>query len=169
MHESARLFYALWPDDATRVHLQRLQVPVVGRKLRPENLHMTLAFLGLQSKSLLPMLTTLLDRLPVQGFMLAIDRYGYFSEPRIAWAGPSESPPLLALQQSLMRALRQAQVPIRHEGTFTPHVTLARDAIRVDQPIVPGRWWHVGRIVLAQSIQLQGGVIYSPIAEKMLA
>src|SRR5437667_76833 len=43
-----RLFYALWPDAATRAALTRLQLAVRGRNMRPENFHLTLAFLGEQ-------------------------------------------------------------------------------------------------------------------------
>lgn len=169
MNETARLFYALWPDDATRAHLKRLQESVIGRKVSPEHLHMTLAFLGNQAKSLLPALARLLDTLPGQSFTLGIDRYGYFSKPRIAWAGPSETPrPLLELQQSLMQALSDAHVPFNHEGKFKPHVTLARDANSLNEPFAPGIPWRVAKIKLIQSVQVKGGVIYSPVMEKLL-
>ncbi len=170
MNDYVRLFYALWPDEATRTHLKRLQESVIGRKVNPENLHMTLAFLGSQAKSLLPALAKLLDKLPGQSFTLGIDRYGYFSKPRIAWAGPSESPPpLMHLQQSLMHELNEAKVQLKPEGKFRPHVTLARDANSLDEPFAPGIPWRVGKIMLIQSVQVKGGVIYSPIMEKVLA
>ena len=45
-----RLFFALWPEDSTRAELtaamRRLQPEVTARWVMPENLHMTLAFLG---------------------------------------------------------------------------------------------------------------------------
>ncbi len=170
MNETARLFYALWPDEQTRAHLRRLQESVIGRKVSPENLHLTLAFLGNQAKSLLPMLVRLLDKLPAQGFTLGIDRYGYFSKPRVAWAGPSETPaPLLTLQQALMEELNAARVPLKNDEKFRPHVTLARDANSLNEPFAPGIPWRVSKIMLIQSIQVRGGVIYSPIMEKALA
>ena len=170
MNEYARLFYALWPDDQTRTHLRRLQESVVGRKVNPENLHLTLAFLGNQAKSLMPMLAALIDRLPGQSFTVGIDRYGYFSKPRVAWAGPSETPaPLLALQQSLVEELNAAQVPLKPDPKFRPHVTLARDANSLDEPFAPMIPWRVSKVMLIQSIQVKGGVIYSPIVERVLA
>ena len=135
-----------------------------------DHLHLTLAFLGNQAKSLLPALARLLDKLPGQSFTLGIDQYGYFSKPRIAWAGPSETPPpLMQLQQSLMHELNEAQVQIKPEGKFRPHVTLARDANSLNEPFAPGIPWRVGKIMLIQSLQVKGGVIYSPIMEKLLA
>ncbi len=170
MNETARLFYALWPDDATRNRLKQLQESVIGRKVRPENLHMTLAFLGNQAKTLLPALATALDTLPGQSFTLGIDRYGYFSKARIAWAGPSDTPkPLLALQQSLMQVLTDARVALKADANFRPHVTLACDANSLSEPFAPCISWRVGKIILAQSMQVKGGVIYSPIMEKVLA
>lgn len=170
MNEYARLFYALWPDETTRAHLKRLQESVIGRKVNPENLHLTLAFLGNQAKSLIPALAKLINTLPGQGFTLGIDRYGYFSKPRIAWAGPSETPSsLMELHQTLMHELDKAQVPLKPEGKFKPHVTLARDANSLDEPFAPAVPWRVGKIMLIQSIQVKGGVIYSPIVEKALA
>ncbi len=170
MNEYARLFYALWPDEQTRAHLKRLQESVIGRKVSPEHLHLTLAFLGTQAKSLLPSLAKLLERLPGQSFTIGIDRYGYFNKPRVAWVGPSETPaPLLDLQQTLMHELNEAQVPLKPEGKFRPHVTLARDANSLDEPFAPMIPWRVGKIMLIQSIQVKGGVIYSPIVEKALA
>ncbi len=170
MNDHVRLFYALWPDETTRAHLKRLQESVIGRKVSPDHLHMTLAFLGSQAKSRLPALANLLDKLPGQSFTLGIDRYGYFSKPRIAWAGPSEAPPpLLHLQRSLMHELSEAQVQIKPEGEFRPHVTLARDANSLNEPFAPGIPWRVGKIMLIQSVQVKSGVIYSPIMEKVLA
>ncbi len=170
MNNDARLFYALWPDEVTRIQLKRLQEPISGRKLSSDNLHLTLAFLGNQAKSSLPTLAKLLDKLPGQRFTLEIDRYGYFSKPRIAWAGPTETPkPLLELQQSLMHELTTAQVPLKAEGNFKPHITLARDAKSLTTPFAPGISWQVGKIMLIQSLQVKGGVIYSPIMEKLLA
>ncbi len=170
MNETARLFYALWPDEETRIHLKRLQESVIGRKVNPDHLHLTLAFLGTQAKALIPALAKLVDRLPGQSFTVGIDRYGYFSKPRVAWVGPSETPaPLLALQQTLMQELNDAQVPLKPEGKFKPHVTLARDANSLDEPFAPMLPWRVDKLMLIQSIPVKGGVVYSPIAEKALA
>lgn len=169
MNDTARLFYALWPDEATRAHLTHLQEAVIGRKVSPEHLHLTLAFLGSQAKSLLPMLAALLEKLPGQRFTLHIDRYGYFSKPRVAWVGPSETPaPLHDLQQRLVQTLDKARVSLKAEGQFRPHVTLARDANSLDKPFAPMIPWRVGKILLVQSIPVRGGVIYSPIVERSL-
>ncbi len=170
MNNYARLFFALWPDELTRARLKQLQDSVIGRRVSPDHLHLTLAFLGNQAQSLMPTLAKLIDKLPGQSFTLALDRYGYFSKPRIAWAGPSETPtPLLELQQSLMQELNAAQVTVKAEGKFRPHVTLARDANSLDEPFAPMVTWKVSKIMLIQSVPVKGGVIYSPVVERSLA
>ena len=166
---TARLFYALWPDAATREALAALQAPVRGRKVPAANLHLTLAFLGRQPRASLPLLDSLLDKLPEPGLALAIDSYGYFSKPRIAWAGPSSMPdPLLWMYNALMNALDEAQVGFKSVGSFRPHVTLARDADRVENAAAPGISWPVHTVALVESIPVEGGVHYRPLAERTL-
>ncbi len=44
-----RLFYALWPDDAARAQLAQAAAALNvhdGQRVRDENLHLTLVFLG---------------------------------------------------------------------------------------------------------------------------
>lgn len=168
----ARLFYALWPDAATRDALAVLQTGVRGRKVAPANLHLTLAFLGSQPRASLPLLDSLLDTLPEQRFTLTIDSYGYFSKARIAWAGPSAMPdPLLWVYNALVNALDEAQVLYKSSGGFRPHVTLARDAERVDPQATPSPAiaWPVDTIALVESVPVQGGVHYQLLATRTLA
>ncbi len=168
----ARLFYALWPDAATCDALAALQAHVRGRKVAPVNLHLTLAFLGSQPRASLPLLDSLLDKLPEQRFALAIDSYGYFSKARIAWAGPSSMPdPLLWVYNAMVNALDEAQVVYKSSGGFRPHVTLARDAECIAPGVAPSPAivWPVTNIALAESVPVQGGVHYQLLATRTLA
>ena len=169
LQPTARLFYALWPDEATRDALAALQAPVRGRKVPPANLHLTLAFLGSQPRASLPLLDSLLDRLPGQSYTLAIDSYGYFGKPRIAWAGPASMPDsLLWMYNALINALDDAQVGFKSAGGFRPHVTLARDADRVENAAAPSVNWQVRTLALVESVPVQGGVHYLPLATRTL-
>ena len=86
---SCRLFFALWPDDATRAAFLALQGGLQGgRQVQPANLHLTLAFLGQQPAGLLPALRALPSRWADFDCLLQFDRLGYFSRPRIAWITP---------------------------------------------------------------------------------
>jgi RNA 2',3'-cyclic 3'-phosphodiesterase len=146
------LFYALWPDEATRADLARLQKRIQGRLTRPQNLHLTLAFLGPQPEALLPLLRSILTHLEIAPMELNIDRLGYFSKNRIAWAGMHTTPePLSHLQNMLAQELIRKGIPCEIGKAFRPHITLARRAdAPSDLPFLPFRW-HADQIVLAQS------------------
>src|SRR5438045_2993707 len=90
---SLRLFYALWPDETVRDALSALQAPLQGRRTQRANLHLTLAFLGMQPASLLPVLQGILQQLPQADIALTIDHSGHFAQRRIAWAGMWQIPP----------------------------------------------------------------------------
>ena len=76
-----RVFFALWPDEETRRALLRATRSAVrrcgGRATPSDNLHVTLAFLG-------PVTATLLERvcqvppLPAPAFELVFDRQGAY-------------------------------------------------------------------------------------------
>lgn len=163
--ESLRLFYALWPDAATRTALTALQATMSGNTTRHENLHVTLAFLGQQPVTLLPMLKDVLIALPKPDMTLVLNRVGYFARRRIAWAGMHlTSEPLIDLQRTLTRELSQRGVAFDERVNFKPHVTLARDtAPPADIPFEP-IVWHVQEVALVESVTHAGGVRYRVLA-----
>lgn len=160
-----RLFYALWPDDATRDALLALQMRQRGRRTRPGNLHATLAFLGEQPVTHLSFLEEILARLPNKAITLQIDRIGYFKKKHIVWAGSHAVPDtLINLQQSLADMLDEHGVDFDRRNDFTPHITLARDAEPPsDQPFEPFTW-EMKQVALVQSIQEGGRLDYEVLA-----
>jgi RNA 2',3'-cyclic 3'-phosphodiesterase len=167
--ELLRLFFALWPDDATASALMQLQSPMRGRTIPYANLHLTLVFLGQQPAARLPEFKDILARLPRTDISLILDRLGYFQRKRIAWVGPSEAPgALLALQSALVQSLRDRAVVFNSEHNYKPHVTLARDAsLPADMtfdPIV----WHAQQAVLVESVTTAEGPIYRVVASRSL-
>lgn len=167
--ESLRLFFALWPDDATRTALIQLQSTMHGRLVHYDNLHLTLAFLGQQPAALLPELKEILARLTPMTITLTLDRVGYFTRNRIAWAGMHQVPgTLLTLQQEVAQRLQQNSISFNGQHDFKPHVTLARDAsLPADiafTPIV----WQAGEIALVKSVTEAGGARYCVLASRSL-
>jgi 2'-5' RNA ligase len=154
--DRVRLFFALWPDDVTRRALQSLQHEISGRVSRPENLHLTLAFLGEQPRHRVPELQEVLNAMPPFASRLMIDVLGYFRGARIAWAGMAQPDPALMQWQGLLRAELAARrfIGPRLE-TFNPHITLARDAEKPPHTVLATPIaWLANRIVLVES---QGG------------
>ena len=167
---SLRLFFALWPDETARAALvqlqRRLTQPPGARPVAPENLHLTMAFLGMQQAPLLPQIAGILERLDVPEMRLEVDRYGCFPRARIAWAGIRPLPALAALHESLMEALKQCGIGHDKASAFRPHITLLRNAVcdggPVDQPII----WHAPRLALVRSTTMPGGPIYKVLAQR---
>lgn len=127
--DAHRLFFALWPDPASRAALAQMQQQVAGRAVPAANLHLTLAFLGRQPGAALAPLRDILDALACPAPTLSIDCFGHFSSQRIAWAGMRVPPPaLLTLQASLIERLQHAGFAPDARGPYRPHVTLARHA-----------------------------------------
>lgn len=159
-----KLFFALWPDPATRAALAQLLPLVQGRHIPPAKLHLTLAFLGQQEEARLPALLSILARLSVPPMQLQIDCLGYFARPRIAWAGMAQPPQaLLEMQAQLMAALTAAGFDPATHGTFKPHVTLAREAKQApaDASFTPVLW-NASHIALVESVMASGE--YRPVA-----
>jgi 2'-5' RNA ligase len=148
-----RLFFALWPDDATRraiARATRRAVSACGGKPTPAaNLHVTLAFLGPVAPEALVRVEAIQPP-PCAPFELALDRLGHWGRARVLWLGPSEAPAAL---RSLERDLWGRLVALgfeRERKPYSPHVTLARKARSVDADIEP-IVWHVASFALVES------------------
>lgn len=167
--ETLRLFFALWPDDATRTALMQLQAPIRGRITPYEHLHLTLAFLGQQPVSLLPMFKDILLHLQSPASDLLLDRAGYFVRNRIAWVGVHETPRALQhLYRELTEALINQGIAFDSHSPLTPHVTLVRDAAPPpDLAFAPIRW-HANQIVLVRSDTRVEGSHYEVVASRLL-
>jgi len=106
-----RLFFALWPDDEVRARLTRwsreLHALCGGRATRPENLHVTLAFLGSVEEARVAEVERAAGEVAPRAVSLVLDQPGYWKHNRIAWAGASVVPPEL---EALVSELRGALV-----------------------------------------------------------
>ncbi len=151
---TARLFLALWPTPGWAAALpQRLGLAAEaahGRMLPPQQIHLTLHFLGSVPRQRLPALVEDL-RVPFAPFDLALRRCERWPRGTLV-ALPDEPPPALAdLHAALGAALQHLGLPVEQRA-FRPHVTLAR---RYDGPVPaplasPVRW-HVTRYALVES------------------
>lgn len=167
--DTLRLFFALWPDDATRTALLQLQSPMRGRLIPYSNLHLTLAFLGQQPAALLPDAKDALSHLSSSSIPLMLDRVGYFPRNRVAWIGMHQVPAaLLSLQQELAEALQQRGIGFDKQQSFKPHITLARDASMPPDLSFAPIPWHASQVALVQSVTKAEGAVYEVIASRSL-
>lgn len=164
MNERYRLFFALWPAAALRARLSGLvsrQTHLRGKAVAPENLHMTLVFLGSVDADQKACAARVAGEIRAASFSLILDECGYWRRPRVLWVGASRIPePLQALAKQLNRRL-EACGHRPEKRDFHAHVTLLRRAVRVP-PNLLGEplHWLVQDFSLVQSETLAEGVRY---------
>ncbi|MBI1283036.1 MAG: RNA 2',3'-cyclic phosphodiesterase [Thiobacillus sp.] len=159
-----RLFFALWPDDATRIALHHagkwLHKHWGGRRMRPDTLHITLAFLGSTPAEQLGALIACADTLQLEAFELILDQAGYWRHNRIGWLGASQTPPRLAeLVTALNGALQAAGFPV-DARPHVPHVTLLRNTAGGEPPVCTPVRWPISEFVLVASRTEADGAYY---------
>lgn len=129
-----RLFVALEIPAAVRDNLATLVKDLrnsepKARWVRPENLHVTLKFLGETPSEKLEDIRKALSAVhSEQPVELDFRGLGFFPDerrPRVVWAGVDASPNVQSLAASIDQALEKIGFP-REDRPFTPHLTLAR-------------------------------------------
>ena len=172
-----RLFFALcFAPEACRAirevqrRLRALAGP--GNYTRPENLHLTLAFLGEQPPEGLSAARRALAKAAAPPLSLTFDRLGRFRQEGEAlwWIGLSETPALTALYTSLWDALEREGFP-RERRPFRPHLTLARrlpaDLRAEETQLLPAPIpAETAGLHLMESLRLDGRLVYRPQASR---
>jgi 2'-5' RNA ligase len=94
----------------------------------PENLHLTLRFIGEVDEHQAALVDAALSQIHRPPFELQISGCGIFAQrrgPEAVWLGVASTPPLTDLQAAIERAaVRAGLAP--EERRFRPHITLAR-------------------------------------------
>ena len=158
---------------ATLAQLRRTDAPV--RWVRPENLHITLKFLGELGEEHLDDLKARLAKVDKPDLELALDGLGSFPSrgaPRVIWAGVRDpAGNLLRLAAELSRAAVSVGVPAE-DRPYHPHITLGRmkgsagkDAIRSAMEECSNRArsepFTAGQFTLYESTLTPEGPVYS--------
>jgi 2'-5' RNA ligase len=151
---SARLFIALWPDQAIRNALlacrEQWSWPNGAHLAHANSLHVTLHFLGNVPMQTIPALIDAL-RVPFEPFTLTLDHSAGWHHG-VAVLEPSVIPaPLSNLHTALGTALCTMALPVE-ERRYRPHVTFARRAIGAQAPeVCTNIEWPVNGYALMQS------------------
>jgi len=130
-----RCFIAIAIPEPVRVRIAESLAVLRRRRddarwVPPENLHISLAFLGEVPENQINGLSGILTAVSngAGPFTLKICGAGTFGpprHPRVLWAGISSSPDLPALHKALSARLREHGFPA-DDRDYSPHVTLAR-------------------------------------------
>lgn len=164
-----RLFFALWPDAGLRARLVECCAAAAlasgGRAVRPENLHVTLEFLGAVAAERVAELEALGRATGLPAADLALDTLEWWPRPKLRVAGTSRpAGALLDLQAELRLKLGERGFRVDSRA-FRPHVTLARD-VSVSPPVahIERIDWPLAELALVESQPTQGGSSYRVLA-----
>lgn len=147
---------------------------------RPENIHLTLKFLGSTPVDDIPNIIEACKKVARhhQPFTMDFDRTGLFGSnrvPRVLWLGMNDQPQaLFDLENDLLDAFDGLGY-MRDRQNFVPHLTVCRIKSLVDKQffmqiynsIEPKTYLHadVKELVYYQSILQPTGPIYKPLAK----
>ena len=164
-----RLFIAIRFNDEILDALEEIQDDmrmqgVRGNYTKPENLHLTLAFIGEYSDP--EYVKELIRQVKFKPFALRLQGLGSFGS-RLWWVGLTESAELKSAVRQLRRLLAEGDVPFDRKK-FNPHITLVRKP-EVPKGLpeglvpveVPAAGMKVERISLMRSDRGKNGMIYT--------
>lgn len=164
----SRLFLALWPDAAVRSQLAgamaELRRDMAGNWVKPDNLHITLAFLGDVLPARLPDIHRVADQTQGAGFTLMLDRAEFWPHNGIICLAPGVTPePLQDLAANLARRLREAGFSLETRP-YRAHLTLARKGRTQANhvPLAAPVAWKIEGFSLVESRTDRDGATYLP-------
>lgn len=140
----------------------------------PQNMHLTLSYIGEASNILLEDLADVLRGLAVQTFCMQLRGINNFTSRGITksiWVGVAEKSSLFSLQSKIKNCLQINRIPI-DKRQFSPHVTLARlKNVRPEDTagfiafnnLFKTRSFRVQSFTLFESISTKEGSFYLPL------
>ena len=168
--KTARVFFALWPNEGERAALAAWQSPLKqlcgGRMTPPEKLHNTLVFLGDVPLERLEALQLAAQEVSGARFEIAFDAARYWGHNHVVYAEPASVPTKLSeLVSKLAQSLHHHRF-VFDKRSYKPHVTLLRHAHWTDQPLplMQEVAWQVGEFALVQSLGGEQGAGYEILA-----
>ena len=159
-----RLFIAIPMKKAMQEKIKDVQAQFLHQQVRgnytpPENLHMTLAFIGEFGDP--DRVLDALEDVRFRPFRITMDRLGQFD--RLWWTGLSRCPELDTLVHNVRYALAENGIPFDRKR-FRPHITILRKAeyTRDLEPVlVAPASMIVDSFSLMQSTRGKNGMIYT--------
>jgi len=178
-----RVFIGIEFPREVKEYLEQLQQDIKikcksGNFTRKENFHLTLRFIGEAEAGLINELKRGIDDavLQFECFNMELGRLGQFARgnKHIIWVGIKPNKNLNALHSRLEASLEAIGFPKDQKG-YTPHVTLAREAVlkedlnnilqlvKVSNMTIP-----IHKITLFESTRANGVLTYRPVYAKEL-
>jgi len=149
------------PPVRHRVHVLQRRLDCGGRAVRPPNLHVTLAFLGMQEAAVIADAAAVAADLQFPACQVTLDRVGQFGRGSVLWLGATTVPDKLhAFQQSLVAALTRQGIGYDPKP-WKLHLTLYR-RLRKRPPTLDSVAieWRLDGFDLIESVGAKNGVEY---------
>lgn len=142
--------------------------------LKPDSIHLTIAFLGDQDGRTVPRINGALSAavLPIRGFAARASRFGVFPDERrarVGWIGLEPGPPFHELADGVREALASESITFEAKP-FVPHLTVVRmrtawnrsEVSRfLGSPLPGDLLFDVSRVVLYRSVLSPSGAVHS--------
>lgn len=165
-----RLFLAINPNDGLRSEIvniiERMKSETErGNFTRPENLHITLIFLGETSPGRVGEVVDAMRQIKEKVFSIRLSNIGNFSDTW--WIGVDKSEPLWRLQRNLSEVLSSKGFNTG-KRPYRPHLTICRKPVFSEdfdrnafRATIKPMVWDVDRFDLMLSERINGRMKYS--------
>ena len=165
-----RIFFALWPEQATRDALKKTTHTDIthylktnqARKVPVHNWHLTLAFVGNVSDETVAGCLQQGSQIVADSFSLTLNRFAYFEQPQVVWLGCDQIP---NAWYDLVNRLNEVLAVCGYQPDRNhplPHMTVLRKA---KQPMAVTQFkpvtWKVSEFALIESTTTDKGTHYS--------
>lgn len=163
--DTSRVFFALLPDRNTvadiNFHLNQFS-PETGKKVRPENFHITLLFLGNVTRQHIDALCMDCDSIAVPAIDLTMTTPGWWKKAGILWLAPESIPPSLAKLHDALKTIAARRNLVHDKKEYLPHITLMRKVTAAPAyPVIRPFTWRASSFSLMQSNPRPDGVVYT--------
>ena len=160
-----RIFIAIRFTEAFRSSILDAQdgqkeYGVKGNYTQPENLHLTLAFIGETER--VEEIKAAVDAVKFEPFVIRTGKMGCFNgRSRVVWLGIEGEDKVKAIAQQLRRNLDQRGIDYA-KGKFSPHITLVRQPSEMPLDIdVESESMTVSKIYVMKSERINGRLVYT--------
>lgn len=157
-----RLFFALWPDPETRAQCAAVSAALkpAGRPVQPDNLHVTLVFLGSVDAETETKLVETAEKIAFAKISVRFDSLDYWRRPRIiCLSGKPEDSSVNLLVEQLNALAAALEIPT-DDRPYQAHVTLIRKASKLPSLIFEPIVWQSDSFCLVESCSTPEGVAY---------
>lgn len=133
---------------------------VRGNYTQPENLHLTLAFIGETER--VEEIKAAVDAVKFEPFVIRTGKMGCFNgRSRVVWLGIEGEDKVKAIAQQLRRNLDKCGIDYA-KGKFSPHITLVRQPSEMSLDVeVESESMTVSEISVMNSERINGRLVYT--------